>query len=60
MTATLIRTTGHALLFVLAVAVFYLGLGIGLQFNPLLGTLLWIVSGAIAALNVAWILRRRS
>ena len=60
MTSTLIRTTAHAFLFVLAVAVFYLGLGIGLQFNPILGTILWIVSGAIAALNIAWIFRRRS
>lgn len=60
MTATVIRTTAHALLFVLAVAVFYLGLGIGLQFNPFLGTVLWILAGTIAALNIAWILRRRS
>ena len=59
MTTTLIRTTAHALLFVLAVAVFYLGLGIGLQFNPILGTLLWIVSGAIVVLNIAWIMRHR-
>lgn len=60
MTATLIRTTAHALLFLLAVAVFYLGLGVGLQSNPTLGTLLWVVSGVIVALNIAWILRRRS
>ena len=60
MTARLIRTTAHALPFVLAVAVFYLGLSIGLQFNPILGTLLWIVSGAIVALNFALILRHRS
>ena len=59
MTATLIRTTAHAFLFVLAVAVFYLGLGIGLQSNPTLGTILWISSGAIVALNIAWMLRRR-
>lgn len=60
MTATLIRTTTHTFLFLLAVAVFYLGLGIGLQFNPILGTLLWIASGTIVALNLAWIFRRRS
>ena len=50
----------HALLFVIAVAVFFLGLGVGLQFNPNLGTLLWIAAVAIAGLNVLWMFRSRA
>ena len=50
----------HALLFVIAVVVFFLGLGVGLQYNPTLGTLLWIAAGAIAALNVLWMFRSRA
>jgi len=45
----------HALLFVLAVLVFYLGLGIGLAFSPLAGAALWLVAGAIALANVLWL-----
>ncbi len=47
----------HVLVFVAAVVVFYLGLGIGLAFNPIIGTVLWIVAAGIAVLNVYWILR---
>ena len=60
MTARMVRVAAHVLLFLVAVAVFYLGLGWGLQFNPTLGTLLWVVSGAIVALNLLWILRARN
>ena len=59
MIATRVRIAAHALLFLLAVVVFYLGLGLGLQFNPLLGTLLWLVAASIVALNLFWILRSR-
>lgn len=45
----------HALVFVAAVLVFYLGLGIGLAFSPLAGTGLWLVAGAIALANVLWL-----
>ena len=45
----------HALLFVLAVLVYYLGLGIGLAFSPLAGTALWLVAGAIVLANVLWL-----
>ena len=48
------------LLFALAVIVFYLGLGLGLQFNPTLGTILWLVAGALVALNLFWIARPRA
>ena len=55
MTSTAIRIAAHALLFFLAVVVFFLGLGIGLQFNPTLGTLLWLASAGLLALNLFWI-----
>ena len=57
--ATHKRIVAHVLLFILAVVVFYFGLGVGLQFNPALGTLLWLVAAAIAALNILWIVRSR-
>ena len=53
------KVTVHVLLFLLAVVVFYLGLGVGLQVSPILGTFLWIAAGVIAALNLFWILRSR-
>ena len=52
MTAAKARIAAHVLLFALAVIVFYLGLGVGLQFNPALGTLLWIVAAGLIALNL--------
>ena len=60
MTAKKARVAAHVLLFVLAVIVFYLGLGLGLQFNPTLGTILWLVAGALVALNLLWIVRSRA
>ena len=48
----------HAGVFLLAVIVFYLGLGVGLQLSPAWGTALWVAAAAIAALNVLWIIRR--
>ena len=48
----------HGGVFLLAVVVFYLGLGVGLQFSPTWGAVLWVVAAAIAALNVLWIIRR--
>ena len=53
------RIVAHVLLFLLAVVVFYFGLGVGLQFNPALGTLLWLVAAAIVALNLLWMVRSR-
>ena len=60
MTAKKARVAAHVLLFVLAVIVFYLGLGLGLQFNPTLGTSLWLVAGGLVALNLLWIVRSRA
>lgn len=57
--ATHKRIVAHVLLFLLAFVVFYFGLGVGLQFNPALGTLLWLVAAAIVALNLLWIVRSR-
>ena len=54
-----VRVTAHVLLFVLAVVVFYVGLGLGLQYNPTLGTVLWFASAAIVALNLLWMRRSR-
>jgi hypothetical protein len=54
---TAVRIAVQALLFVLAVVVFFLGLGIGLALNPALGTALWIASGAIIVLNIIWIVK---
>ena len=59
MTAKRTRIAAHVLLFLLAVVVFYLGLGVGLQVSPILGTLLWIAAAVIAVLNLFWILRAR-
>ncbi len=56
-TAKRAKTAVHALLFLLAVVVFYLGLGVGLQVDPTLGTLLWAAAAVIAALNLFWLLR---
>ena len=60
MLAKTLKIAAHALLFVLAVVVFFFGLGVGLQYNPNLGTLLWLAAGAIAALNVYWMFRTGS
>ncbi len=53
----LVRMALHLLIFAVAVVVFFLGLGIGLQYNPDLGTLLWIVAAAIAVANAVWMTR---
>lgn len=59
MAGVIARIVVHALLFALAVVVFFLGLGVGLAFNATLGTLLWVAAGGIAGLNLLWILQSR-
>ena len=54
---TTIRVIAHVLLFILAFVVFFLGLGVGLAFNPTIGTALWIAAGGIVVLNVLWIVK---
>lgn len=53
------KIVAHVFLFVLAFLIFYLGLGIGLAFNPILGTLLWLLAAAIAVGNILWIVRTK-
>ncbi len=48
----------HVLVFLAAVVIFYFGLGVGLAFNPMLGTLLWIAAFAVAGINIFWMVRR--
>ena len=45
---------GHATVFLAAVLIFYLGLGVGLILNPTAGTALWLLAGAIGLAN-AWL-----
>ena len=52
------RIAAHALLFLVAALVFFLGLGIGLQVNSALGSALWVAAGAIVALNLYLISKR--
>ena len=40
----------------LAVVIFYVGLGVGLQVNPTAGTALWFVSGALFVGNLLWLI----
>lgn len=51
------RRAVHVGLFVVAGAVFFVGLNVGLQHDPDLGTLLWVVAAAIAVLNAVWMSR---
>ena len=55
----MLKIVAHVLIFILALVVFYLGLGIGLALNPSLGTLLWLVAAGIAIGNILWILHSR-
>ena len=59
MTATNAKIAAHLLLFLVALIVFHVGLGLGLQVSPALGTLVWVVAGAIVALNLLWMRRAR-
>ena len=55
----MLKNVTHIVLFVIAVVVFWAGLGAGLQYDPNLGTALWIVAGAIFVLNLLWIVLTR-
>ena len=52
-----LRIAAHIFLFIVAVLVFYIGLFMGLQVNPNIGTALWIVSAVIVAGNIYWMTR---
>ena len=51
-----IRIVLHVVLFLVAVVVFYLGLGVGLALNPAIGMILWFASGALFAGNLLWLM----
>ena len=53
----LFKVAAHSALFLVAVVVFYLGLGVGLQVSPAWGYVLWGVALALVALNVLWVVR---
>lgn len=53
------KTIVHALIFLLAVIVFWVGLGAGLQFSPTVGSALWIAAAVIFVLNLLWMRRTR-
>ena len=66
-----LRVSLHIVLFLVAIVVFYLGLGIGLAWTgvtvagvtlsgPTAGTILWITAGVIGVGNLVWILRASS
>jgi len=54
-----VKLGAHVLLFILAFVVFYFGLGVGLAFNPALGTLLWLIAAGLAVANILWIVRAK-
>ncbi len=53
-----LRILAHAFLFLAAVVVSYLGLGVGLALNSTLGTVLWVVAGLMFFGNIVWIVVR--
>ena len=52
-----VKMMAHIALFKLALGVFLFELGVGLQYNPTYGTLLWIAAALIATGNICWIMR---
>ncbi len=59
MLARRLRMGAHVALFAVAFVLFYLGLGLGLQHDPTLGTICWIGAGLLVAGNIFWIDRAR-
>ena len=53
----MLKVAPHSALFPVAVVVFCLGLGVGLQISPAWGTILWGVAVALVLLNILWIVR---
>ena len=54
-----VRRLAHIAIFVLAFALFYLGLGLGLQYDANLGTACWIGAAIMVGLNVFWMIRSK-
>ena len=51
-----LRIALHVVLALLAVVIFYVGLGVGLALNPTIGTILWFASGALFVGNLLWLI----
>ena len=51
-----LRIALHVVLALLAVVIFYVGLGVGLTRNPAIGTVLWFASGALFVGNLLWLI----
>ena len=56
----ILRVAAHAVLFITAFLLFFLGIGVGLSLNPLLGMTLWAVAALITGGNIWWMLHRSS
>ncbi len=59
MLARKLRLGAHVALFAVAFVLFYVGLGLGLQYDPNLGTICWVGAGVLVAGNLYWIHRAR-
>ena len=57
MSASRVKVATHAVLFLAAIVIFYLGLGVGLQISPAWGYVLWGAAFALVTLNILWIVR---
>ncbi len=53
------KKVAHILLFILAFAAFYFGLGVGLAYDATLGSILWLVAAGIVVGNILWIVRTK-
>ena len=51
-----LRIALHVILALVAVVIFYVGLGVGLTLNPTIGTVLWFASGALFVGNLLWLI----
>lgn len=51
-----LRIAVHVVLALVAVLIFYVGLGVGLAVNPAAGTALWFISGALFVGNLIWLI----
>ncbi|MXZ89939.1 MAG: hypothetical protein F4W95_00480 [Chloroflexi bacterium] len=46
------RILAHGLIFLLALAIFYAGMGVGLTYNPIVGMAIWIAAVAVGITNL--------
>lgn len=57
MSSRILRSTAQILLYLLALAVLWVGLGIGLQYDPNIGTIMLFAAVGIAGVNTFWVFR---